>query len=222
MVFGKTSDVLTGTKVLEKVESPINGKMQVVKSIGLGTYIQVNNLTQSGGVVYDIWRTTLKKLKNSRTRELKNCLILGLGGGSAAKVVRKHWSNAEITGVEIDPIMVNLGKKYLKLDETKTKVVIGGAYKILTTKHHLPTSKFDLILVDVYIGDKVPEKFESDKFLKLILKLLTFNGVAIFNRLYYEDKRKQAEIFHKKLIHVFKKVRPFYPEANVMYICSKK
>ena len=33
-------------KILEEVESGINGKIKVVKSLGLGTYIQVEGLTQ--------------------------------------------------------------------------------------------------------------------------------------------------------------------------------
>lgn len=219
MIFGKTSDILTGTKVLERVESSINGKIQVVKSIGLGTYIQVNNLTQSGGVVHDIWKTALRKLRNQGTKELKNCLILGLGGGSAAKVVRKNWPQAKITGVEIDPTMIEMGRKYLGLDETKTKVIIGDAYEFINHQLSTINNQYDLIIVDIYIGDKVPEKFETDKFLKLILKLLSGNGVAIFNRLYYEGKRKQAIKFGEKLEKVFAKVTPIYPEANVVYIC---
>src|SRR3989344_9616764 len=118
------SDFLSGIKILEEVTSPINGKIQVVRSLGLGNYIQVEGLTQSGGVVNEVWKTTLWKLKNKRTKELKNCLILGLGGGSAAKLVRKFWTDAKITGIEIDPIMVNLGKKYLKLDAAGVDVII--------------------------------------------------------------------------------------------------
>jgi spermidine synthase len=74
--------------------------------------------------------------------------------------------------------------------------------------------------VDTYVGDKFPAKFESAKFLELVLKLISPKGIAVFNRLYYGEKRKEAEEFHRKLIHIFKKVRPVYPEANVMYVCS--
>ena len=46
-----TKDLFSGPKVLEKKKSKINGEIKVVKTLGLGTYIQVNGLTQSGGVV---------------------------------------------------------------------------------------------------------------------------------------------------------------------------
>src|SRR3990167_8603768 len=100
---------MLGTKIIEKRVSPINGRITVARSLGLGTYIQVEGLTQSGGVVENIWKQTLRKVKSKKeegiTRSaIKRCLILGLGGGTAAKVIRKLWPEAKITGVEIDPI----------------------------------------------------------------------------------------------------------------------
>ena len=225
-------DFLTGVKVLEEVVSPINGKVRVLKSLGLGTYIQVENLTQSGGVVYGVWKSTLKKLKNSKNPKLKNCLILGLGGGSAAKLVRKFWPEASITGVDIDPVMVEMGKKHMGL--TGVEIAISDAEKYLLTISHPPAShtrkrfgrgqpsniKFDLILVDLYVGYEVPEKFQTENYIRLVRLNLERSGKAVFNRLYFGEKRAQAMKFAKKLEKVFSKVEYFYPEANVMFICS--
>ena len=55
-------NLLSGVVALEEASSPVNGKISVMKSIGYGTYFQVGNLTQSGGVMYDIWKTTSKRL----------------------------------------------------------------------------------------------------------------------------------------------------------------
>src|SRR3989344_6658945 len=222
------SDFLSGIKILEEVTSPINGKIQVVRSLGLGNYIQVEGLTQSGGVVNEVWKTTLWKLKNKRTKELKNCLILGLGGGSAAKLVRKFWPaspnrgepDAKITGVEIDPIMVNLGKKYLKMDAVGVDVIIDDAYKFVANSSKLRAQSYDLILVDLYIGYDVPEKFQSENYIHLVRSLLVRSGTAVFNRLYFGEKRKEAEKFGEKLEKVFSKVERIFPEANVMFVCE--
>ena len=129
--MGKVGYILTGTKVLEEVESPINGKISVIKSLAFGTYIQVSGLTQSGGIIKSIWNKTLKNVKGKR-REVKNCLILGLGGGSIVEVVTKYWSEAKIVAVDIDPIMVGLGKKFLGLEDRGIEIVIGDAYEFLS------------------------------------------------------------------------------------------
>lgn len=210
-------DFVLGTKILEEVDSPINGKIKVVKSLAFGTYIQVNNLTQSGGVVEGIWRSTLRKVKGQRLM-VNRCLILGLGGGSAAKLIRKIWPMAKITGVDIDPLMVNLGIRHLALGNSKVDIKIQDAYNYVIQNSKL--KKYDLILMDLYVGYEMPEKFTTDSFLRLILKLLTGGGIAVFNRLYFDRKRVEAVKFGKKLKKVFPKVEYFYPEANIMFICS--
>lgn len=205
-------DFLSGTKVLEERKSAINGNIKVVKSLGFGTYIQVDNLTQSGGVVYEVWRTVLKFL-NRKSLIVNRCLILGLGGGSAAKLVRKFWPEAEITGVDIDPIMVELGKKYLGLSDIN--VVIADAQHFLSKTDE----KYDLVLVDTYLGYDFPERFEKESFIKSIRSRLTKNGVAVFNRLYWAEKRPLATKFGDKLDKMFKKVDRVFPEANIMFVC---
>ncbi len=209
---------MIGTKVLEERESPINGKIRVIKDLAWGVHIQAEGLTQSGGVVETIWKSTLKKIHSSYP-VIHNSLILGLGGGTAAKLVRKYYPEAEIVGVDIDPVMVEMGKKYMELDKSKVEIKIQDASKFLTTYYKLHATKFDLILVDLYIGHEVPEKFKSDKFLGLILRLLTNGGVAVFNRLYFGEKRAEAVKFGQKLEKIFPRVEYFYPEANVMFIC---
>ena len=195
---------MIGTKVLEEIKSKINGDLKVVKTFGLGTYIQAEGLTQSGGIVESIWKSTIRKIRN---REVKSCLILGLGGGTVAKILQKTWPKIKITGVDIDPVMVDLGKKYLGLENVKDK--IGDAY-------NFDTKGFDLVVVDLYRGDVFPKKFEDEKFLKKLVN----NKLVIFNRLYYGDKRPMAVRFGLKLQKVFKKVKYYYPEANLMFICS--
>jgi len=72
----------------------------------------------------------------------------------------------------------------------------------------------------MYIGYEVPEEFTNPSFIKKIKKMLNKNGLALFNRLYFDDKRKLAEEFNKKLEKEFGSVECVYPEANVMFICS--
>ena len=206
----------TVNKVLEEVDSSLNGKIQVIRTLGLGTCLKVDNLTQSGGIVDGFWRQLLGRVKKEK-REVKDCLVLGLGGGSAAMRVKALWPQAEVTGVDVDPLMIKLGRKYLGL--TGVKVVIEDASNF-TINAHRKSQKYDLILVDVYLGSDYPPEFERDVFLNRIKSLLTPNGLAVFNRLYYAEKRPAAMKFGAKLEKVFARVDYVFPEANVMFVCS--
>ncbi|HBR71951.1 MAG TPA: hypothetical protein DEA27_04110 [Candidatus Moranbacteria bacterium] len=135
-----------------------------------------------------------------------NILILGLGGGTVSKLLRNKYPDAKITGVEIDPLMIELGKKYLDLDKYDIDIQIADAFVFLKNNR----KKYDLVIVDTYLGDKVVEIARSD---------LAINGVTIFNRLYYGDKRPDTVRFGNRLEKIFKKVTWFYPEANLMFLC---
>ena len=181
--MGKLEDFLSGIRILEEIDSPINGKVKVVKSIAWGTYFQVADLTQSGGILKGVWNKSLKKL-SSRKDDINNCLVIGLGGGTVVGLVKKYWPNASVLGVDIDPIMVELGRKYLNMENVE--VVIGDGFDFVK-KENKSGSKYDLVLTDTYIGDSYPEKFESSSYISLVKKSLTKGGVAIFNRLYYDE-----------------------------------
>ncbi len=203
------------TKILKEKKSKFNGSLRVVRTFGMGTYIQAGGLTQSGGIVETIWRQTLRQIKANR-QEVKEVLILGLGGGTVAKLLRKKYPETKITGIDIDPTIVELGKKYLGLDQIKIDIKINDAQKELKSTK----KKYDLIIVDLYNGDKFPPEFEEDYYVHLVRSLLSRSGISVFNRLYYGDKRPQAVKFGNKLNKIFSKVTWFYPEANVMFLCS--
>lgn len=198
---------MLGTIILEERDSKCNGRLRVLKTWGMGTYIQSNGLTQSGGIVESIWKRTLKQIKE---KEINKILILGLGGGTLAKLLRKKYPTAKITGIEIDPIMIELGKKYLDLDKYNIDIKIEDTNKF-------KFGEYDLVIVDMYSGDNFPKEFESEEFLKKLIKYKT----VIINRLYFGDKRPDTVRFGNKLEKIFKKVTWFYPEANLMFICVK-
>ena len=208
-----------GGRVLKTLDSKINGRIEVRKSLAFGTYISAGGLTQSGGVVYEIWKKTLKRIKKEKT-SLDNCLILGLGGGSVSGLVRKYWPESKITGVEIDSRMVDLGKEFLGLNDLNIDIKITDAFSFCE-KVSEKKEKFDLVIVDLYLGDKFPEKFDSLEFISLVKKILSSQGLVIFNKLYYGEKRKESLNFAKKLEKVFEKLEYYYPEANLMLISYK-
>ena len=205
---------MLGTTILEERESKYNGHLRVLHTWGMGNYIQAEGLTQSGGIVESIWKSTVKQLSH-QPLTINNCLILGLGGGTLAKLLRKKYPNAKITGVEIDSIMIELGKKYLDLNKYDVDIKIADAFEKIQ-KLQKSKTQYDLVVLDTYNGNNFPIEFESDEFLQ---KLTKFKAVII-NRLYFGDKRPNTVRFGNKLEKIFKKVIWFYPEANLMFICQ--
>lgn len=205
-------DIFNPVKILEEKNSKFNGKVKVVRSLGLGTYIQVDNLTQSGGVVTGIWKEVIRKVKRVKPK-MGSCLILGLGGGTVVSLINKYWKGIDIVGIDIDPVMVEMGKKYLGLKDVKTK--IADARKYVSKDKQ----QYDLVIVDLYQGYDYPKEFETEEYLEKLKNLLGKEGLLIINRLYFGEKRPMAMKFGLKLEKVFSKVEYLFPEANLFFLC---
>lgn len=75
-------------------------------------------------------------------------------------------------------------------------------------------SKFNLIIVDLYLGDKFPKEVESTRFLRSTKKLLSKNGMVIFNRL----KTDKIEDFEKKLKRHFSSIKKVKTPTNLFFL----
>lgn len=199
-----------------------NEAIEIRRTLGLGIYITVGGLTQSGWVVETIWREVLKygtSKKLINTSRPGKCLILGLGGGSILKVL-ENFVRWKMTAIDIDPVIVSMGKKYLFNPQKNTSIKIIDAYGYV--KRLVKANReYDLIIVDLYHGKRVPKIFENDEFLIMLLKLVGINGVVIINRLYSSSERIDSVKFGHKLERYFA-VDYFYPRANLMLIGRKK
>src|SRR3989344_5739558 len=147
-----------------------------------------------------------------RNLKIKNILILGLGGGSAAKLLTNIFPQAEIVGVDIDPVMVKAGQKYLGLGEIdQLKTIICDARSYIKKNNHL----HDLIIVDLYQGYQVPDFVGSLKFLTDLKHKLTRNGMVIFNRLYFQKYISEADQFLDKLREIYHDVVVIKVRSNI-------
>jgi SAM-dependent methyltransferase len=97
------------------------------------------------GSVWDALAAPLLALPAARRRRV---LVIGLGGGSAARVVRALAPRAEIVGVELDAQVVAAARRWFDLDSIGVEVVIADAREYLERERR----RFDAVLDDVFIG----------------------------------------------------------------------
>jgi len=102
---------------------------------------------QITGSVWDALAAPMLMLPRSRRDRV---LILGLGGGSAARVARALAPRARITGVEIDSGVVRAARRWFDLDGLDVELVKGDARRFLERTRRC----FDVILDDVFVGNR--------------------------------------------------------------------
>ncbi len=194
-------------KVISEFNSKYSGQI-LVKQDWTHKYVTTGNLTQSGGLVRDVWQPVIKKF----ARKNKSWLILGLATGTVARLIPQP---AQMLGIEIDPVMIEIGKKYFDLDNIPNLKILKLDAKdyLLKTK-----DKFDFILVDLYLGDQLSSFLYSPKYLK---KLRKAGKTVIINHLFYDDdKRKKAQELINKLKVIFQDIRLHRILTNLMIICG--
>lgn len=100
---------------------------------------------ETTGSVWDAIAAPLLLLPPGRQRSV---LLLGLGGGSAARVVRALAPRARIIGVEFDREVVEVARRWFDLDALGIEVVVEDALQFL----HDARQRHDLVLDDVFVG----------------------------------------------------------------------
>jgi spermidine synthase len=178
--------------------SKINGSITLFSFFGKKTLI-VGGATQSGGFTLSMWEKAIKKFKNEKLK-IKNCLVLGVGGGTVINILKKYFPDIYITGIEIDPIMKKIARKYFDIiPNNSTNIIVADAFSWLENKSK--ALLFDLIIIDLYIGRLNPAEAREESFLIRLKKLLTKKGIILFNSHYNEGKLQE----YNKLIKYFQK-----------------
>ncbi len=210
-MFSKFLDSLR-PKVLADLPSKYNRRVIVKQGWGY-TYIHTDdaNVTQSGGIVKDVWRPVLKKIAQPN----KSWLVFGVAGGTLLQMLSDNYRPLHMTGIEIDPVMINVGKKYFHTDQIPGLTIINTDANTYAKK---TKEKFDYVLVDIYIGELLPAFVYSTAFLSALKKLAP---IVVVNHLFYSSQNKHtAEELVKTLSTIYPKVSLVRSLANLLLICS--
>lgn len=183
-------------EIIKKFHSKINDEVELVRFMG-DLRLDMGGLTQSGSVIEKIWTKAIGSLIPSNV-QIKSVLILGLGGGSAIKTIKKFYKDAVITAVEIDPVVVDIATNYFPfIKKYNVKVFTQDAVEYVKNLKQ----NYDLVLVDCYQGHSVPEKLNSPDFVKRMLKKCKY---VLINRLFWAEFKEPATKFKALLEKDFK------------------
>ncbi len=169
------------------------------KNISLRRYflqptLYVDGLIESGDILTSIWKTGIKRLI-PKSFTPKKVLLLGLGGGSNTLLVSRLYPEAEITAVEIDPFMKEVGEKYFGLKKVKhLKIIIADALDFVGKFNN--QTHYDLVLVDCFEGKYIPKKLEDLNFLKRIKEHSRF---TLINRIHWYEHHSATMNFLRSL-----------------------
>ena len=194
---------------IEKIASDKNGLIKIKKN-WWSTDVMVNGYFQSGPYVTSLWKKVLKKVKIEK--KVQTILMLGLGGGDGLKVIVPKFSQAKITAVDFDPKMVEIAERLIfNTMNYYPEVMTEDAEEAL---EHLVSSlrKFDVIIIDLFVGCKNSPLLYSENFLNLLSEVLNPQGYLLVN--FFKEEKELAPIFAKYFLSQ-KKLRYQYNKMGI-------
>lgn len=163
------------------------------------------------GTVFD-WYLVAPWLAGTFRGQVGRMLVLGLGAGAVVKLYNRAYQVESITGVEIDPLIIELGRQYFALNDANLQIVIGEAGSFLEKD----SQKYDLILVDTFKENIFEFSCETSSFLQAAEAHLSAEGVLLINRV-GETPNQDLE---RDLMQVFKAVAALKVHNNIFYIAT--
>ena len=108
-------------------------------------------------------------------------LILGLGGGTLPGALQKLFPAAKIDVAEIDPAVVGVAGKYFGFVPGPRTDVFEEDGRVFAKRMAKQGIRYDLIMLDAFDHEYIPEHMLTREFLQEIKALLTPGGVLAAN-----------------------------------------
>jgi spermidine synthase len=131
----------------------------------------------------------------------QRALLLGLGGGTVAQLLRQRFGDVAMVGVESDALVLELAKSTL-LSDVEMEFCHADAHEFLGTAE----SGFDYVCVDLFQGERVDRRISGRPFLRQIERVVNRGGTVCFNM--FLDKRTVSTVARiGRVLRVTREVR---------------
>ncbi|MDD5111526.1 MAG: fused MFS/spermidine synthase [Candidatus Altiarchaeota archaeon] len=148
-------------------------------------------------------------------RQTEEMLILGLGGGTVVRQFLKIFQG-KLDVVELNPNVVRLAAEHFGVREGgRLRIIVSDAMDYMEKVG----KNYDVIVVDVFEGDAIPEKFTTLYFMQLVRKRLNEGGVMVFNTIVTGRLVLASDMVFTNAREVFPQVFTLDEEGNRIAVC---
>ncbi len=130
------------------------------------------------GMYYDFALAAPQFIKNFRSDDKAELLVLGNGTGTYAKQSKIYYPNIKTDAVEIDPKIVELSKKYFDLKDDEATIYETDGRTFLSDEN---CGMYDVIMIDAYHDITIPFHMSTKEFFSKVSEHLKPGGVIILN-----------------------------------------
>lgn len=201
---------------IESTSSEISGDLYVVLRRGRFQLCTANAI-YSYEDLYVNFSRAFDRIALDRSAPM-NVLVLGMGMGSIPMVMEAmDFEDCYFTAIEIDPVIIELLNEYgLPKIDSPVEIFEADAVRYVEVTHE----KFDLITVDLFINDIIPDAAQTMVFLEQLKGRLGPDGLVMMNHLSLTaaDKERGKAFFETVFKTVFPQSDYIDVQGNYMLI----
>ena len=132
--------------------------------------------------------------------------IIGLAGGTIAhQFTQVYGPQVQIDGAEIDPAIVDIGRKYFDMNEPNLHVYTEDGRTFLSTTHQ----RYDVVAIDAFDQPYIPFQFTTREFFTQVRDHLTAKGTVVLNTGHTAQDYRLVQAFVNTMKLVFPNVYTF-------------
>ena len=110
-------------------------------------------------------------------QQVDRLAIIGLAAGTSARQAAAAFPDVTIDGFEIDPAIIEVGRKYFDMNQPELNAVAQDGRWGLVTRQ----AQYELISIDAYRPPYIPWHFTTQEFFQLTHQRLSSDGVLVLN-----------------------------------------
>lgn len=193
-IFRATSRYNHDIRVIEE-----NGKYKLL----------VNGSRQSGAYIRNLWEQAFRAFHITPGSSVRSILVLGVAGGTVIHLLGNMYPDASIVGVDIDDVMLAIGRTYFGLSDMKHVTLVHEDAGRFIAKAGRRKMRYDAIAVDLFLGRTIPSFVKNPSFLLLLKSIRSQDGWMVINYLRELEYEKQSQTLEASLKKIFSNVSDF-------------
>ena len=150
----------------------------------------------------DVWDGHLVLPFLARSTPPERVAILGNAGGTTARAYGRFFPDTRVDGVEIDPELSEIGRRYFDMNNPRLRVFDEDARPFLRRTKE----RYDVISVDAYRQPYIPFYLTTKEFFETVRDRLAPGGVVIVNAGHPEGQEQLEKVLTATMGSVFENV----------------
>lgn len=143
-------------------------------------------------------------------------LMAGLGGGSLVAALNELLPDAALDVVEIDPAVVQAAREFFDFrPRGRTRVVVRDA-RVFIKRALREGQRYDIVMLDAYGGDYIPEHLMTVEFLEEVGELLAPGGVLVANTFAHSRLYDHESVTYRAAFGHFYNLKRFDSENRII------